>query len=178
MARSVRNDKVFCGIDVGKSGHHACTLDLDGGRLHDKALTNDEAELRAVFTKLQTHGRVLVVIDQPASIGALAVAAARSVGLATQSPRLPTGADDAPTGRPAPGSGQDRRPRRLRRRLLIGGAVLSHPRTLRRVGTDDETLADLTVLAGYDDDLNQQSTRLTNRLRMHSCTFTRRWNGC
>jgi hypothetical protein len=39
------------------------------------------------------------------------------------------------------------------------------PHTLRRVSTDDETLAELTVLAGYDDDLAAQSTRLTNRLR-------------
>ena len=39
------------------------------------------------------------------------------------------------------------------------------PHTLRRVGTDDDTLAELTVLAGYDDDLAAQSTRLTNRLR-------------
>jgi hypothetical protein len=39
------------------------------------------------------------------------------------------------------------------------------PHTLRRVGTDDETLAELTVLAGYDDDLAAQCTRLTNRLR-------------
>jgi len=27
------------------------------------------------------------------------------------------------------------------------------PHTLRRVSTDDETLAELRVLAGYDDDL-------------------------
>ena len=39
------------------------------------------------------------------------------------------------------------------------------PHTLRRVGTDDETLAELSVLAGYDDDLAAQATRLTNRLR-------------
>ena len=77
MARTERPYEVFCGIDVGKSFHHACALDLDGRRLHDKALTNDETELRAVFTKLQAHGRVLVVIDQPASIGALAIAVAR-----------------------------------------------------------------------------------------------------
>jgi transposase len=38
------------------------------------------------------------------------------------------------------------------------------PHTLRRVGSDDETLAELTVLAGYDDDLAAQSTRLANRL--------------
>ena len=38
------------------------------------------------------------------------------------------------------------------------------PHTLHRVGTEDETLAGLAVLAGYDDDLAAQSTRLTNRL--------------
>ena len=81
MARTERDYEVFCGIDVGKSGHHACALDLDGRRLHAKALTNDEAELRAVFTKLQAHGQVLVVIDQPASIGALAIAVARWMGI-------------------------------------------------------------------------------------------------
>jgi transposase len=39
------------------------------------------------------------------------------------------------------------------------------PHTLRRVGTDDETLAGLAVLAGYDDDLAAQTTRQSNRLR-------------
>ena len=48
---------------------------------------------------------------------------------------------------------------------VIADAARTHPHTLRRVGTDDETLADLGVLAGYDDDLAQQATRLTNRLR-------------
>lgn len=38
------------------------------------------------------------------------------------------------------------------------------PATLRRVGGDDDILAEPGVLAGYDD-LAQQTTRLTNRLR-------------
>jgi hypothetical protein len=33
---------VFCGLDVGKSEHHACALDRAGRRLHDKPLPNDE----------------------------------------------------------------------------------------------------------------------------------------
>lgn len=72
---------VFCGLDVGKSEHHACALDTAGKRVHDKALPNDETALRTVFTALAEHGRVLVVVDQPASIGALAVAVARSLGI-------------------------------------------------------------------------------------------------
>lgn len=34
-----------------------------------------------MFTALVEHGRVLVAVDQPASIGALAVAVARSMGI-------------------------------------------------------------------------------------------------
>ncbi|GAA1329033.1 hypothetical protein GCM10009610_65870 [Pseudonocardia xinjiangensis] len=48
---------------------------------------------------------------------------------------------------------------------VIAEAARTMPHTLRRVGTDDETLTELSVLAGYDDDLAGQSTRLTNRLR-------------
>ena len=61
---------VFCGLDVGKSEHHATALDPAGKRLHDKKLPNTEPRLRELFTSLAQHGAVLVVVDQPASIGA------------------------------------------------------------------------------------------------------------
>jgi hypothetical protein len=48
--------------------------------------------------------------------------------------------------------------------FVIADAARTMPHTLRRVGTEDETLAGLAVLVGYDDDLAAQSTRLTNRL--------------
>jgi hypothetical protein len=38
---------------------------------------NDETALRDLFTELAVHGRLLVVVDQPVSIGALAIAVAR-----------------------------------------------------------------------------------------------------
>ena len=71
---------MFLGLDVGKGEHHACALDPSGKKLHDKALPNDEQRLRDLFVKLGRHGRVLVVVDQPASIGALPVAVARAEG--------------------------------------------------------------------------------------------------
>ena len=74
---------VFCGIDVGKSEHHAVGLAVDGTRLYDKALPNDEGRLRAVFDRLATHGPLLIVVDQPNTIGALPVTVARSCGAAT-----------------------------------------------------------------------------------------------
>ncbi|MBN9113136.1 MAG: IS110 family transposase [Pseudonocardia sp.] len=149
---------VFCGLDVGKSVHHACALDRAGKRLHDKPLPNDEAALTEVFTRLTTHGRTLVVVDQPASIGALAVAVARSLGIEVA--YLP-GLAMRRIADLHPGQGKTD----ARDAHVIADAARTMPHTLRRVGTDDETLAELTVLAGYDDDLAAQSTRLTNRLR-------------
>jgi transposase len=149
---------VFCGLDVGKSEHHACALDQAGKRLHDKALPNDEAALRTVFAGLAEHGPVLVVVDQPASIGALAVAVARELDVAVA--YLP-GLAMRRIADLHPGQAKTD----ARDAHVIAEAARTMPHTLRRVGTDDETLAELSVLAGYDDDLAGQSTRLTNRLR-------------
>ncbi len=71
---------VVIGLDVGKTGHHACALDPDGNKLFDKPLPQDEAQLRALFTDLQQHGSALMVVDQPNTIGALPIAVARDVG--------------------------------------------------------------------------------------------------
>jgi len=68
---------VFLGLDVGKDAHHAVGLDPDGKRLHDAPLPNTEPKLRALFDKLARHGTLLVVVDQPATIGALPVAQVR-----------------------------------------------------------------------------------------------------
>jgi hypothetical protein len=45
----------------------------------DRPLPNDETALRNLFTELAERGRLLVVVDQPASIGALAIAVVRSM---------------------------------------------------------------------------------------------------
>lgn len=71
---------VFCGLDVGKGAHHAVALTPNGTRVHDRELPQDEARLRALFEQLGQHGPVLVVVDQPATIGALPVAVARAAG--------------------------------------------------------------------------------------------------
>ena len=71
---------VFCGIDVGKGEHHAAGLTAAGKKIYDKALPNDETKLRAVFDGLAAHGPVLVIVDQPNTIGALPVTIARACG--------------------------------------------------------------------------------------------------
>lgn len=148
---------VYCGVDVGKSEHHACALDPTGKRLYDRPLPNDQAALIEVLTGLQVHGRALVVVDQPAAIGALVIAAARSLGIDVG--YLP-GLAMRRIADLYPGEGKTD----ARDAFVIADAARTMPHTLRRVGTEDETLAGLAVLAGYDDDLAAQSTRLTNRL--------------
>ena len=72
---------VFVGLDVGKEHHHATALNTAGKRVHDKALPQDESALREVFDKLAGYGSVLVIVDQPNTIGALPIAVARSMGI-------------------------------------------------------------------------------------------------
>lgn len=71
---------IYVGLDVGKGEHHGTVLTPAGKKVFDKPLPNNEPRLRELFTKLQArHGAVLVVVDQPASIGALPLVVARLV---------------------------------------------------------------------------------------------------
>ncbi|MEW1883278.1 IS110 family transposase [Rhodococcus sp. NPDC080181] len=149
---------VFCGIDVGKSEHHAVGLAVDGTRLYDKALPNDEARLRAVFDRLATHGPVLIVVDQPNTIGALPVTVARSCG--HQVAYLP-GLSMRRIADLYPGQAKTD----ARDAFIIADTARTMPHTLRRVDTGDDTLAELDVLIGFDDDLAGEATRISNRIR-------------
>jgi hypothetical protein len=114
--------EVFCGIDVAREVHHAVALDRRGRRLADRPLPNDETALRALFGDLAERGRLLVVVDQPASIGALAIAVARSMSIeVSYLPGLAMRriADLYPRGR------QDRRAGRVRHRRR-GPHVAAH----------------------------------------------------
>lgn len=147
---------VFLGLDVGKEEHHACGL--DGNRVHDKTLPQDEAELRELFAKLALRGRVLVVVDQPATIGALPVAVARDVGVEVA--YLP-GLAMRRIADLHPGNAKTD----ARDAYIIAEAARSMPHALRRVDVGDEALADLEVIVGYDDDLAGEVTAHANRIR-------------
>ena len=71
---------------AGKSEHWATALSPEERKVLDKALPNDEERLRAVYKKLADHGHLLVVVDQPATIGALAVAVAQDMGITDAEP--------------------------------------------------------------------------------------------
>ena len=149
---------VYVGLDVGKQEHHACALDPRGDRLHDKPLPQDEDSLHALFEELADHGPVLVVVDQPASIGALPIAVARETG--AEVAYLP-GLAMRRIADLHPGNAKTD----ARDAYVIAEAARTMPHALRHVDTGDETLADLKVIVGFDDDLAGEVTRVTNRIR-------------
>lgn len=73
---------IFLGLDVGKGGHWACTITKDGTKIWNKDLPNDDAKVTTVYQNLRAKGTVLVVADQAATIGALAIAVAQYLGTA------------------------------------------------------------------------------------------------
>jgi len=149
---------VFCGLDVGKESHHCTALAPDGGKLADRVVANDEPRLRELFELLRAQGEVLVVVDQPSSIGALPVAVARAMGIDVA--YLP-GLSMRRLADLHPGDAKTD----ARDAFIIADAARTLPHTLRQVDLDDEALAELEVLVGHDDDLAQQSTAVSNRIR-------------
>ena len=149
---------VFIGIDVGKSEHWATALDRDGRRIHDRALPSDESRLRDLYKHLAEHGRVLVVVDQPATIGALAVAVAQDMGVTVG--YLP-GLSMRRIADLSPGNAKTD----ARDAAVIAQAARTMPHTLRAVSTSDEDTAALGVLTGLDLDLARQVNQTANRIR-------------
>ncbi|CAJ8834788.1 transposase [Burkholderia pseudomallei] len=145
-------------VDVGKGRHHAVALDRNGKRLYNKALPNDEVKLRALIAELKTHRRLLFVVDQPSTIGALPVAVARAEGVLVA--YLPGLAMRRIADLHAGEAKTD-----ARDAAIIAEAARSMPHTLRSLRLADEQLAELTMLRGFDDDLAAQVTQTSNRIR-------------
>ena len=149
---------VFIGIDVGKSEHWATALTTAGECLHDRPLPNDEARLREVYEHLGEHGRLLVVVDQPATIGALAVAVAQDMGITVG--YLP-GLSMRRIADLSPGSAKTDQ----RDAAVIASAARTMPHTLRSITSSDEDAAALSMLTGFDLDLARQVNQVSNRIR-------------
>ena len=149
---------VFIGIDVGKSEHWATALSREGRKVFDKALPNDEARLRSLYGKLADHGNLLVVVDQPATIGALAVAVAQDMGITVG--YLP-GLSMRRIADLTPGSAKTD----AKDAAVIAGAARTMPHTLRAINASDEEAATLSMLTGFDLDLARQVNQSANRIR-------------
>ena len=149
---------VFIGVDVGKSNHHAVALNRAGETVFDRALPNEEVKLRELIGELKQHGRVLLVVDQPATIGALPVAVAQAEGILVG--YLPGLAMRRIADLHAGQAKTD-----ARDAAIIAQAARTLPHALRSIQLTDEKIAELSMLCGFDDDLAKQVNATTNRIR-------------
>ncbi|MFF9221650.1 IS110 family RNA-guided transposase [Streptomyces viridosporus] len=150
---------VFLGLDVGKQTHHGHGLTPAGKTVFDRSLPNGEPKLRAVFDKLMAKfGTVLVIVDQPASIGALPLTVARDAGC--QVAYLP-GLAMRRIADLYPGQAKTD----ARDAAVIADAARTMPHALRTLDLTDEVTAELTMLVGFDQDLAGEANRTSNRIR-------------
>ncbi len=150
---------VFLGLDIGKAAHHGHGLAPTGKTVFDKPLPNSEPKPRAVFDKLRaTFGTVPLVVDQPASIGALPLTVARDTGC--QVAYLP-GLAMRRIADLYPGEAKTD----AKDAAFIAGAARSMPHTLRTLDLADEVTAELSMLVGFDQDLAGEANRTSNRIR-------------
>ncbi|CBT77405.1 MULTISPECIES: IS110-like element ISAar17 family transposase [Glutamicibacter] len=149
---------IFLGLDVGKTDHWACAVTKDGTKIWNKTLPNDEAKLVSVYQNLSAKGTVLVVVDQPATIGALAVAVAQNLGIPVA--YLP-GLSMRRIADMYPGTAKTDE----KDAFIIADAARTMPHTLRSIQVSDEDEATLGMLTGFDLDLARQITQTSNRIR-------------
>jgi transposase len=150
---------VWVGLDVGKEHHFADVLDGEGETLFARAVSNDEADLDALLTDAARHGTVGVAIDQPGSLGQLAIAVAgrHEIPVAYVPGLVMRRAADL-----YPGEAKTDR----RDAFVIADTARTRRKQVHWLDTgSDELLDQLRVLNGFDVDLAADSTRLTNRLR-------------
>ncbi|MDI9948877.1 IS110 family transposase [Rhodococcus sp. IEGM 1305] len=149
--------EVFLGVDVGKGQHHAVAVSRSGTILFDRTLPNDETRLRELIGTLTHHGPTILVVDQPATIGALAVAVAQDVGISVG--YLP-GLAMRRIADLYPGEAKTDK----KDAAIIADAARTLPHAIRHLQTTDTQVAELSILSGFDDDLAMQITATSNRL--------------
>lgn len=146
----------WVGLDVGKGDHHATVVDAAGRVLLDRGVRNDE---QAIEKLLDDAGPgAALVVDQPGSIGTLAVAVARrrAIRVAYVPGLVMRRASEL-----YPGEAKTDR----RDSFVIADTARIHQARLHWLTAGDELLEELRVLGGYDDDLAHDRTRAANRLR-------------
>jgi transposase len=150
--------EAWVGLDVGKQDHHATVISAAGERLFELAVRNDEAAIERLLDRALESGPCALVIDQPGSIGSLAVCVARRRGVPVA---YVPGLVMRRASELYPGEAKTDR----RDSFVLADTARTHARRLHWLELGDETLERLRVLGGYDDDLAHDVNRTANRLR-------------
>ena len=148
----------WVGLDVGKHDHHATVLDSAGEALFDRPVANRQAAIEELYDRAAAIGPLVVVIDQPGSIGTLAVQVAfeRAIAVAYVPGLVMRRAAELYPGE----SKTDRRDS-----MVLADTARIHAGRLHWLTAGDEVLGELQLLCGHDDDLAHDRTRSANRLR-------------
>jgi len=118
--------------------------------------------MRAVLQKLKQSGTVLVIVDQPATIGALPIAVAQAEGVLVG--YLPGLAMRRIADLHAGEAKTD-----ARDAAVIAQAARTLPHALRSIQLADASVAELSMLCGFDDDIVGQMTATSNRISVLAC---------
>ena len=156
--RAVSQIESWVGLDVGKAEPHATVLSAAGEQRFERTVGNDEAEIERLFDRAEECGPLALVIDQPGSIGSLAVCLARRRGVPVA---YVPGLVMRRASELYPGEAKTDR----RDSFVLADTARTHARRLHWLAVSDETLEELRVLGGYDDDLAHDVNRTANRLR-------------
>jgi transposase len=148
----------WVGLDVGKQDHHATVVSAAGERLFELAVSNDEGAIERLLDRALESGACALVIDQPGSIGSLAVCVARRRGVPVA---YVPGLVMRRASELYPGEAKTDR----RDSYVLADTARTHARRLHWLEVGDETLERLRLLGGYDDDLAHDVNRTANRLR-------------
>ena len=149
---------VIVGLDVGKSEHHATLIATGGEVIATRSVRNEQSALEELLELAATHGRPALVVDQPGSIAALALAVCRNRGVPVA--YLP-GLVMRRAADLYPGEAKTD----ARDSFVIADVARTRGSNLRWLDVTDELVAELRVLSGYDDDLAADCVRQANRLR-------------
>lgn len=154
----MEGEKVFIGVDVGKTNHYLIALDETGEEIYHRELHQNEEEILHVLSTFEGFSEVVVVVDQPHNIGSLIVRCAKHLGYEVKfipSKTMRTYAESRNIS-----TKTDKIDAKV-----IATAAYKDPEILRKIADPDPQKALLRVLKKRDRDLSYDRTRAINRLR-------------
>ncbi len=134
--------EAWVGLDVGKADHHATIISAVGEPLFERSVANDEAAIERLLDLAGEVGSCALVIDQPGSIGSLAVLVARRRGVPVA---YVPGLVMRRASELYPGEAKTDR----RDSFVLADTARTHARRLYWLEVSDEALERLRVLGGF-----------------------------
>ena len=150
--------KVWVGLDVGKTYHHATAINGAGEVLFARQIPNTQSDLEKLVEESNRCGQAAVVIDQPGSIAQItrAVADRAGIGVAYIPGLVMRRAADLYPGQAKTDA---------RDSYVLADTARTRPERLTWIEPVEDLLVALQMACGRDEDLAHDFNRAANRLR-------------